>query len=605
MNLNVQNSPFSQEQAENINRLLATLTKQQKIWLSGFLAYPLVAENGKAPEPGTKAPGKTAERKVTVLFGSETGNCQSLAEELVQKLKENQFNASSSALDDFKTNDLKKVQDLLIVTSTHGEGDPPDNAITFYEFLHSRRAPKLEGVRFSVLALGDQSYEFFCKTGRDIDKRLEELGGSRIYPREDCDVDFEEAAAGWIAGVIGVLKESRELHVQEAAVTVTDSPAPALKAVYSKTNPFQAEVLENINLNWHGSNKETRHLELSLEGSAFAFEPGDSLGIFPENDPQLVDLLIGKLGWSGEEAVPVNKQGDLHPLREALISHYEITRLTKPLLKQAAELFGNQELEKLVEPENGESLKAYLDSRDLLDLVQDYPPREVQPDQFVKILRKIPARLYSIASSYQANPDEVQLTIGTERFQAHGRVRSGVCSGQIANRIQPGDRLSVYIHRNPNFKLPENPETPVIMIGPGTGVAPFRAFLEEREARGIAGNTWLFFGDQHFSTDFLYQLDWQKWLKSGILARMDVAFSRDTAEKIYVQHRMMEHSKELYRWLENGANLYVCGDEKCMARDVQETLINIIAKEGGMDQEKAEDYLKQMRQQKRYQRDVY
>jgi len=607
LHLTVKNSPFSEEQVENLNRLLLTLTDKQKIWLSGYLAYPLTADssNEKSTAPNASSSLQTAVREVTVLFGSETGNAQSLTETIVQKLEENQFKVTSSSLDDFKQKDLKKVQDLLIVTSTHGEGDPPDNALSFFEFLHSRKAPKLEDVRFSVLALGDQSYEFFCKTGRDIDKRLEELGGTRFYPRVDCDVDFEEPAAEWIEGVLGKLKEARESQVSAVTVSIANQLSTSEKSTYSKSNPFQAEILENINLNWRGSNKETRHLELSLEGAGFTFEPGDSLGILPENDPQLVDQLIKQLKWNAEEEVPINKQGESRSLREALLSHFEISKLTKPLLKQAGEIFGNSELIKMLEPEREETLKSYLVGRDLLDLVRDFPPREIPAIEFVRILRKMPVRLYSIASSYKANPDEVHLTIGSVRYSAHGRTRRGVCSGQIAERVNLGDRLSVYIHRNPNFKLPADKDAPIIMIGPGTGVAPFRSFLEERESEGITGNSWLFFGDQHFSTDFLYQLDWQRWLKTGVLSKMDVAFSRDTAKKVYVQHRMLEKSKDFYSWLENGAHVYVCGDEKNMAHDVHQTLIQILEKEGSMSRENAEEYLTQMRKQKRYQRDVY
>ncbi|MCR2846732.1 assimilatory sulfite reductase (NADPH) flavoprotein subunit [Heyndrickxia coagulans] len=597
--LSVQNSPFSKEQAEKLNELLQMLTDQQKLWLSGYLTYPF-AEQGTNP-PGSTAvaekPVQTATKAVTLLFGSETGNAQALAEEFAARLKEMQFAVSFSALDAVKPKDLKNAGYLLIITSTQGEGDPPDNALSFYELIHSRKAPKLDGVPFSVLALGDQTYDFFCKVGKEIDKRLEELGGERLYPRVDCDVDYEEDAREWFEGVAGVLRASAL-----PAPTAADATRPA-NTDYSKSNPFQAEVLENINLNWEGSNKKTHHIELSLEGSGFTFEPGDSIGIYPENDPELVERLIEELGWDPEEPVPVNKKGEVLPAREALLRHYEITRLTKPLLQQAAVLFGNKALTALLE--NEAEAKAYLEGRGLLDLVEEYPPEKVEVQAFVQMLRKMPPRLYSIASSWKANPDEVHLVIALDCYTANGRVREGVCSGQIAGRIKPGDKLPVYVHRNPNFKLPADPDVPVIMIGPGTGVAPFRSFLEEREAEGITGRTWLFYGDQHFATDFLYQLDWQNWLKNGVLERMDVAFSRDQAEKIYVQHRMLEKSKDFYAWLEKGACVYVCGDEKHMARDVQETLLQILETEGNMAREEAEGYLQEMRRAKRYQRDVY
>ncbi|MCM3054630.1 assimilatory sulfite reductase (NADPH) flavoprotein subunit [Caldibacillus thermoamylovorans] len=612
MQFNVNNSPFNEEQREYLNRLIPTLTEAQKIWLCGFLSYPFIAGYEQSVQVDQTAAPKMEQsiqtREVTVLFGSETGNGQSLASTIVEKLQAKQLPVQSFSMDDFKPQNLKKVQDLLIITSTHGEGEPPENARSFYEFLHSKRAPKIENVRFSVLALGDESYEFFCQTGKDFDKRLEELGGERLYPRVDCDVDFEDPAEQWMSGVVAVLHETSNANASTITVSEKQAAATLLEekqSVYSKKNPYPAEVLENINLNGRGSNKETRHLVLSLEDSGLTFEPGDSLAILPENDPELVDSLINELGWNPEESVQINEEGDIYSLRKALLSKFEITRLTKSFIQAAAELFHHEGLKKLAAPGNEEKVKAYIDGRDLLDFVRDFPPVQLKPVDFIQILRKLPARQYSIASSLKANPDEVHLTISTVRFQAHGRNRKGVCSSQIAERIQPGDMLPVYVDQNPNFKLPSNPDTPIIMIGPGTGVAPFRAFLQEREAEGVTGKSWLFFGDQHFSSDFLYQVEWQKWLKNGVLTKMDVAFSRDHAEKVYVQHRMLEKRKEFYQWLEEGAVVYVCGDEKHMARDVHQTILTILEKEGGLTSEQAAVYLDQMRKQKRYQRDVY
>ncbi|MEC1005574.1 assimilatory sulfite reductase (NADPH) flavoprotein subunit [Bacillus subtilis] len=603
MQLQVMNSPFNQEQAELLNRLLPTLTESQKIWLSGYLSAQSVSaqETAGAPAAAVSAEAPAVSKEVTVLYGSQTGNAQGLAENAGKQLEQSGFQVTVSSMSDFKPNQLKKVTNLLIVVSTHGEGEPPDNALSFHEFLHGRRAPKLEDLRFSVLALGDSSYEFFCQTGKEFDQRLEELGGKRISPRVDCDLDYDEPAAEWLEGVVKGLNE---------AGGGTAAPAPAAasqtgESSYSRTNPFRAEVLENLNLNGRGSNKETRHVELSLEGSGLTYEPGDSLGVYPENDPELVELLLKEMNWDPEEIVTLNKQGDVRPLKEALISHYEITVLTKPLLEQAAQLTGNDELRELLAPGNEENVKAYIEGRDLLDFVRDYGPFSVSAQEFVSILRKMPARLYSIASSLSANPDEVHLTIGAVRYDAHGRERKGVCSILCAERLQPGDTLPVYVQHNQNFKLPKDPETPIIMVGPGTGVAPFRSFMQEREETGAEGKAWMFFGDQHFVTDFLYQTEWQNWLKDGVLTKMDVAFSRDTEEKVYVQHRMLEHSAELFEWLQEGAAVYICGDEKHMAHDVHNTLLEIIEKEGNMSREEAEAYLADMQQQKRYQRDVY
>lgn len=606
--LQVINSPFNQEQVELLNQLLPILTETQQIWLGGYLSASQLAtqSNASGSVAVLEAPATQLEvisKEVTILYGSQTGNGQALAEKLTKNLKAEEYQVTLASMNEFKPNALKKIENLLLIVSTHGEGDPPDNALPFHEFLHSKRAPKLENLQFSVLSLGDSSYEFFCKTGKQFDERLLELGAKQLSPRVDCDLDYDESAAEWFTYVLATLNEQ-----QGSSSTTVQQPVNKVieeQLEYSRTNPFKAEILENLNLNGRGSNKETRHLELSLEGSNLEFEPGDSLGIYPENDFELVDTLIEEMGWNASEVVKVNKQGELKPLREALISNFEITVLTKPLLQKAANFTANNELKELLEPEREQDCRDYLYGRDLLDLVRDFAPWEVSLSNFIAILRKIPARLYSIASSSKTNPDEVHLTIGTVRYEAHGRDRVGVCSDECAVRAQPGDHLPVYVQRNSNFKLPEDPNTPLIMVGPGTGIAPFRSFLEEREEIGAEGKTWLFFGDQHFVTDFLYQIEWQQWLKEGVLTRMDVAFSRDTKDKVYVQHRMLENSQAIFKWLEEGAVLYVCGDEKHMAADVHATLEKILQAEGAMNSKEASDYLADMQQQKRYQRDVY
>lgn len=608
LQLQVINSPFNQEQTELLNRLLPTLTESQKIWLNGYLSASTAAIATTAGEPSlttslTEQQVATPITKdITILFGSQTGNAQSLAKDHGSRLKELGFNVTVQSMADFKPNNLKKIRNLLIIVSTHGEGDPPDTAIAFHEFLHGKRAPKLEDIQYSVLALGDSSYEFFCETGKQFDSRLEELGGTRLYPRVDCDLDYEEPASEWFSGVVNGLNLQAESTAPNPISTI---PQSIRDSGYSRSNPYYAEILDVINLNGQGSNKETLHVELSLEDSGISFEPGDSLGIFPNNDPELVDLLVKELGFSPTESVTINKQGEVLAFREALLTYYEITVLTKPLLEKFAKIAANPSLDELLAKGNEEKLKAYINGRDILDLIRDFGPLETNAQTFASLLRKLPTRLYSIASSYKANPDEAHLTIGAVRYHANGRDRNGVCSVQIAERIQPGDKLPIYIQNNENFKLPENPDTPIIMVGPGTGVAPFRSFLQEREEIGAEGKSWLFFGDQHFVTDFLYQTEWQNWLKDGVLTKMNIAFSRDKAEKVYVQHRMLEHSKELFEWLEEGAVLYICGDEKHMAHDVHQTLLAIIQKEGQMALEQAEEYVAAMKQNKRYQRDVY
>lgn len=609
MNLSVSNSPFDQEQAAQLNQIFQTLTAEQQIWLTGYLT----AQQGSVTQTA-EAPQQVAEyvlnnesesqtnndRHITVVYGSETGNAQSLAEIFADRLVEHNYTVKLTAMDEIKQKEFKKVEDLFVITATHGEGDPPDNALTFHEFIHSRKAPKLENVRFSVLALGDESYEYFCQTGKDFDAKLLELGAERLADRQDCDLDFDDLAEKWMNKNIEILNQSRG---HGSTVTSTETVQSAKEKRYSKSNPYQAEVLENINLNGRGSNKEVRHVELLLDNYGESFEPGDCVVVLPQNEPEIVTLLIETLGWDKDIEIPINDDGDTLPLEKALTEHFEITKLTKPLLQKAAELFGNTEL--LSQIDNAEWIQQYVDGRDVIDLLTEFPTSELKPETFYKLLRKLPAREYSIASSYEATPDEVHITVGAVRYEAHERTRKGVCSVQLAERIQPGDTLPIYLKKNPNFKFPFDEETPVIMIGPGTGVAPFRSYMQEREELGLSGNTWLFFGEQHFTTDFLYQTEWQAWLKDETLAKLDLAFSRDTEEKIYVQHRIAQQSELFYEWLQDGAAIYVCGDEKHMAKDVHDTIRSVIEQEGDMSETDAEAYLTQMKQEKRYQRDVY
>lgn len=617
MNLSVTNSPFTEGQATQINELLQTLTPEQKVWLSGYLVANQQLTSGTSDTQGSQigAVSKDTEtmlqqneptiqpekRAITLLYGSETGNAQGLAEIFEERLSNIGHNVTLKAMDEFKPKNLKNVEDLFIITSTQGEGDPPDNAAELHEFIHGRKAPKLEGVRFSVLALGDQTYEFFCQTGKDFDKKLEELGAERLYERVDCDVDYEEDAEKWMANVINTIDSAPEGTQSEQVVS--ESIKSAKEKKYSKANPYQAEVLENINLNGRGSNKETRHIEFLLDNFGEEYEVGDCLVVLPQNDPALVELLMSTLGWDPGDQIQISEDGDTISLEEALTSYFEITKLTRPLLQNAAAYFDNEALEDKVQ--DSEWIQNYIEGRDFIDLLNDFPPEELEPEDLYQILRKLPPREYSISSSYQSLPDEVHITVGAVRYNTHGRDRSGVCSVQFAERIQPGDTVPIYLKRNPNFKFPKDGDTPVIMIGPGTGIAPFRAHMQEREEYGYKGNTWLFFGDQHFTTDFLYQTEWQEWLKDGVLEKMNVAFSRDTDQKVYVQHRIAEHSKEFNEWLEKGASIYICGDEKNMAKDVRQAIRNVLVKEQNLTEEDAESYLKQMKKDKRYQRDVY
>jgi sulfite reductase (NADPH) flavoprotein alpha-component len=597
--LNILNSPFSEQQLKQINELYPTLTPYQKIWLTGFLS----AEQLGAALPSTTEVTEASQvtKTATILFASQTGNSQHVAQKLANQLKDNGVEVTLESTGKFKTKELKKIDHLLIVASTHGEGEPPDQAIQFHEFLYGKRAPKLDGLKFGVLALGDSSYEFFCKTGADFDSQLEALGATRIVPRVDCDVDYEDDATKWIQSVVEFFEQTSASDTALKAKSTYEATTNNEASNFSRKHPFYAEVLENITLNGRGSNKQTQHLELSLEGSGISFEPGDSLGIIPENNEQLVALLIEALAFDAGQLVTVD--GASITLQEALQKHLEITVLSKPLLQKLQAFTTNEQLAALTA--DGGEWKTYAYGRDLIDVVNEFGPFNWSAQQFVDQLRKIPARLYSIASSQLAREDEVHLTIGKVSYEVDGRTRLGVASTQVADRIEIGDKLAVYVHKNPNFKLPENDETPIIMIGAGTGIAPFRSFVEERAERGAKGKSWLFFGEQHFVTDFYYQVEWQSWLADGSLTNLTLAFSRDQQEKIYVQHRLKQHAAEIFEWLEQGAALYVCGDEKSMASDVDRAIKEIVAEQSNTSFEEATAYVEQLKQQQRYNRDVY
>ena len=592
MTLQVINSPFTEQQVKLLNELIPNLTEQQKAWLTGYLTAVSSVSVPVAVQEQQAAPIQT--KDITILFASQTGNSQKIAHKLASAIQDENNTVTVASTADFKVNNLKKLDHLFIVASTHGEGEPPDNAISFYEYLHSKRAPQLNDVKYSVLSLGDTSYEFFCKTGIDFDERLKALGATAIVPRVDCDVDFEEAANSWIEQVKAAIATT-----SASTVVKPTSPISNINNEYSRNHPFYAEVLEKINLNGRGSNKETIHLELSLEGSGITYEPGDVLAIVPRNNEQVVTLLVSALNFDETTTVSIN--GTSLSLKEALFD-LDITALSKTLLAKFVPFTSNEQLAKLVE--NREQLKDFVYGRDVIDVVETFGPWTWTAQQFVEQLRKIPAREYSISSSYGAYPEEVHVTIGKVFYEQEGRYREGVVSGDVASNVEVGDQLAVYVKQNPNFKLPQS-TTPIIMIGAGTGIAPFRSFLQEREEQGAEGKSWLFFGDQHFVTDFLYQVEWQNWLKNDVLTNINVAFSRDQKEKVYVQHRLLENAKELYEWIEQGAIVYLCGDEKTLGHSVQEALITVIEQQRNVSRDEATEYLKELQKQKRYQRDVY
>jgi sulfite reductase (NADPH) flavoprotein alpha-component len=598
MNIRLDNAPLTDEQLAQLNQLLQGMESWQVEWLSGYLSGFRAAQDAMQI-PALSVPDASGESavKLTILYGSQTGNTEDVAHLLAEKAQANGIECKVFDMADYKPKQLKSEDYLAVLSSTHGEGDPPDNALDLYEFLHGRKAPALKHLQYSVLALGDSSYEYFCQTGKDFDASLAALGATAIVPRVDCDVDYDDAAESWINDLIEALSATTAI----STTPTVNLPAQSTeKTVYDRKHPFPAEVLEKQVLSGRGSNKEVLHLELSLEGSGLQYQPGDALGVYAQNDPELVAGLIETLGFDAEAMVELDNQQQ--QLSDVLLHHREITLITRPLLEQWAELANSDALNDLVADKT--ALNEWLRGRDVMDLVQAYPIADLDASQFVGLLRKLPPRMYSIASSQAAVEDEVHITVAAVRYSAHERERTGVASTWLADRLTEDSKVPVYIDSNKNFKLPDN-DVPIIMIGPGTGVAPFRSFMQEREERGAKGRNWLFFGDQHFLTDFLYQVEWLAWRKSGLLTNLDVAFSRDQEEKIYVQHRLRQKSIDIWRWLQDGAHIYVCGDADNMAPDVNEALIDIICKEGGKNRDEANDYLRQLSREKRYQRDVY
>lgn len=578
-------APLDAAQRQKLGEVLASLTPEQVAWVSGFLA---------GMQGGAVAP--VADRRLTVLYGTESGNSEELAEQVFKSAKQKGFKAKLVNMADAKVADLKDAGTLLVVVSTWGDGEPPEAAEEFYTELMGSGV-SLEGVEFSVCALGDTSYDQFCKTGKDVDVQLEKLGGSRVVDRVDCDVDYDDAFAVWSKDVWAKLGEAAPAAGGGA---VTAAPS----VVYGKKNPFPAEVLDNQLLSGDCSGKETIHLELSLDGSGLDYQPGDVLAVVPRNAVDVVDAVLKASRLSADAKVEVKGAGN-KTLALALTEDFDITGLSRNLAKSWQKIVDSDALSKLLEDDAKAAFKDWVGGRQVVDLLEAFPPKEMTAQQFVDILRKLPPRLYSIASSPKAHPGEVHLTVAAVRYETEGKERKGVASTYLADDASAGSQVAVYVHQNKNFRLPESGDTPIIMVGPGTGIAPFRAFVEERAETGAKGESWLFFGDQRYNEDFLYQLEWQDHLKNGSLTRLDVAFSRDQPEKVYVQHKLEESAAEVWSWLERGAHFYVCGDASQMARDVHESLLRIVQEQGDKTAEEAMAYVSALKKDRRYQRDVY
>ncbi|MGB5903152.1 MAG: assimilatory sulfite reductase (NADPH) flavoprotein subunit [Xanthobacteraceae bacterium] len=603
---------LSSDQWERINDLAVSLQPAQALWLSGYFAgvgstargpggFDQVAVLARAKPEQPLAPAIET-RTLTVLYGTETGNSRGLATTVAEAAKQQGIVATVSDMADYKTRKLKDEQDLLVITSTHGEGDPPQSAVAFFEFLEGRKAPKLPDLRFAVLALGDSTYEKYCEGGKRIDRRLEELGATRLEARIDCDVDFDEAAPAWIRAVVAKLVPQETAPALAPATARASVDVQAKAPAFDKQNPFSATVIDNVVLTGRGSSKETRHIELSLEGSGLVYEPGDALGIVPRNDPAVVEAVLNSLGLAADASVTV-KQKQL-PLGDALSSAFEVSAVTPRFIDHWAELSGAEALARLRGPEQAEARSAFMREHHVVDIIRQFPVKGIGADALLRGLRPLQPRLYSISSSLAAAPDEAHLTVGTVRYDLDGQPRAGVASSYLAEHAAPDAVVPVYIQSNPHFRLPDD-DAAILMIGAGTGVAPYRAFMQEREARGASGRSWLVFGERNFRSDFLYQAEWQSLLKDKVLTRMDVAFSRDRTPKAYVQDRLRQNSRDVYAWLEEGVHVYVCGDAAHLAPDVHATLLDIIVQESGRDAAAAADYLATLQRDHRYQRDVY
>ncbi|WP_442498769.1 sulfite reductase subunit alpha [Methylobacter sp. sgz302048] len=572
----------------------APYSDSQRAWLSGFFAgmhTHMIQSAGTANQADA--------RIINILYGSQTGNAESIAHDAANVAKTHGLKPLIKSMDEVEISQLASMEYLLIVTSTYGEGEMPDNAQMLWQAVSTDSAPALNNMKFSVLALGDTSYDLFCKAGIDWDRRLAELGATRIYDRTDCDVDFEEPASNWISAVIPHMAEG----AASPTVIVDVEAAHAEKPQYNRKNPFPARMLVNRLLTAESSSKETRHYEISIIGSGLSYEAGDALCVAPTNCPKLVADILTALGCKGDEDEPVN--GESIALHEALRTQFEIKLPSKEFIEEIASRSGDQELNGILESGDKDKLADYLWGRDILDLLLQFPQVEFSAAEFISLLKPLQHRAYSISSSGKMHPDTVHLTVASVRYESYDRQHKGVCSTFLADLVDDETEVRVFFTPNKVFRVPDDNSLPMIMVGPGTGIAPFRAFLQEREYRNAPGKNWLFFGDRNSATDFIYREELEAMQQKGLLTRLDLAFSRDQKEKVYVQDRMRENGAELFAWLEQGGYFFVCGDAYHMAKDVDKALHDVIAEHGKMSEQQAIDYVNQLKKDKRYVRDVY
>ncbi|EIW9106964.1 NADPH-dependent assimilatory sulfite reductase flavoprotein subunit [Klebsiella pneumoniae] len=588
--------PLNPEQLARLQAATTDFTPTQLAWVSGYFWGVLNQQSGTAvaaPAPAAEVP------TITLISASQTGNARRVAEALRDDLLAAKLNVKLVNAGDYKFKQIAAEKLLVVVTSTQGEGEPPEEAVALHKFLFSKKAPKLDGTAFAVFGLGDTSYEFFCQSGKDFDNKLAELGAERLLDRVDADVEYQAAAAEWRARVVEALK-ARAPVAAPAQLATSGAVNDIHTSPYTKEAPLTATLSVNQKITGRNSEKDVRHIEIDLGDSGLRYQPGDALGVWYQNDPQLVKELVELLWLKGDE--PVAVEGKTLPLSEALQWHFELTVNTATIVENYATLTRSESLLPLVGDKA--QLQQYAAATPIVDMVR-FSPAQLDAEALIGLLRPLTPRLYSIASSQAEVESEVHVTVGVVRYEIEGRARAGGASSFLADRVEEDGEVRVFIEHNDNFRLPANPETPVIMIGPGTGIAPFRAFMQQRAADGAQGKNWLFFGNPHFTEDFLYQVEWQSYVKEGLLTRIDLAWSRDQQQKIYVQDKLREQGAELWRWINDGAHIYVCGDANRMAKDVENTLLEVIAEYGAMDAEAADEFLSELRVERRYQRDVY
>ena len=588
--------PLNPEQLARLQAATTDFTPAQLAWVSGYFWGVLnqqPAGNVTAPAPAAEMPG------ITLISASQTGNARRVAEALRDDLIAAKLNVTLINAGDYKFKQIANEKLLVVVASTQGEGEPAEEAVALHKFLFSKKAPKLTDTAFAVLGLGDTSYEFFCQAGKDFDSKLAELGGERLLDRVDADVEYQAAAAQWRARLVEVLK-ARAPVAPSVQVAASGAVNEVHTSPYTKEAPLTASLSVNQKITGRNSEKDVRHIEIDLGDSGLRYQPGDALGVWYQNDPALVKELVELLWLKGDESVTVN--GETLPLAEALQWHFELTVNTANIVENYATLTRSESLLPLVGDKA--QLQQYAATTPIVDMVR-FSPSQLDADALIGLLRPLTPRLYSIASAQAEVESEVHVTVGVVRYEIEGRARAGGASSFLADRVEEEGEVRVFIEHNDNFRLPANPQTPVIMIGPGTGIAPFRAFMQQRAADGAEGKNWLFFGNPHFTEDFLYQVEWQRYVKEGVLSRIDMAWSRDQKEKIYVQDKLREQGAELWRWINDGAHIYVCGDANRMAKDVEQALLEVIAEFGAMDIEAADEFLSELRVERRYQRDVY